>query len=268
MSFHRFPAGSSSVTLGEVMQKERRKHPRVRPAKDAQVECRSEEVTTTAELHNLATRLLDLSPKGACIVTTGRLREGLPVKLEVSIPGSPSRLSVHAEVRWSTSIGSEAGPQHVAHVAGLRFRAVKEAKGKAFEKSGRGGGNGKRKDPRRHHRRFAPKDVAVDCIPAGFLSWLGLASNAARTVKDLSQGGIQIVSRRPIEPDRRVTVRLVFQHPPATIEAEGKVRWCARDTLSVEKRWFVGIVFGRVSEKSSMDLNRVERFFTDGGRSY
>ena len=254
------------------MEKERRKYPRVRPAKDAQVECRSEDVTTTAELHNLATRLLDLSPKGACIVTTGRLREGLPVKLEVSIPGSPSRLTVHAEVRWSTSIGSEAGPQHVAHVAGLRFKAVKEAKGSSFEEEPHGNGNGKKnkkkKDPRRHHRRFVPKDVEIDCIPAGFLAWLGVAANAARSVKDLSQGGIQIVSRSPIDIERKVTVRLAFQNPPALIEAEGKVRWCARDTMSVEKRWFVGIVFGRVSDKSSMDLDRVERHFTDGDRSY
>jgi hypothetical protein len=113
-----------------------------------------------------------------------------------------------------------------------------------------------------------PKDVEIDLIPAGFAAWLGVASNAARSVKDLSQGGIQIISRRPLETEQRVTVRLAFQHPPSLIEAEGKVRWCARDTMSVEKRWFVGIVFGRVSEKSSMDLNRIERFFTDEERGY
>lgn len=250
------------------MQKERRKHPRVRPARDAKVECRGEETTSTADLHNLATRLLDLSPKGACIVTTTRLSEGLPVKLDVSIPGSTSRLSVHAEVRWSTSVGSEAGPEHVAHVAGLRFRKVKEAKGAAFASVGRPPSDGKRKDPRRRHRRFAPREVEVDCLPAGFLSWLGLASNTAHGIKDLSQGGIQIVSHRPLEPERRVDLRLTFRHPPGAFEAEGRVRWCTRDTMSVEKRWFVGIVFGRVSEKSAMDLDRAERHFTDQGRSY
>ena len=256
------------VTLVEAMKKEQRKHPRVRPAKDAQVECRSEDVTSTADLHNLATRILDLSPKGACIVTTARLREGLPVKLEVSIPGSTARLSVHAEVRWSTSIGSEAGPEHVAHVAGLRFRKVNEAKGSTFEGVDRDRTNGKKKDPRRRHRRFVPKEVEVDCIPAGFLAWLGLASSPAHGVKDLSQGGIQIATRKPLEPERRVALKLKFRHPPATVEVEGRVAWCTRDTMSVEKRWFVGIVFGRITEKSAMDLDRVERHFTDEGRSY
>jgi Tfp pilus assembly protein PilZ len=250
------------------MHKERRTHPRVRPAKGARVECRSEEVTSTADLHNLATRLLDLSSKGACIVTTGRLREGLPVTLEVSIPGSTSRLNVHAEVRWSTSVGSEAGPQHVAHVAGLRFRKVREAKGSAFAAVDGAPADGRRKDPRRHHRRFVPRDVQVDCLPAGFLAWLGLASNAVHGLKDLSQGGIQIITRRPMAPGRRVTLRLAFRHPPGVFEADGRVRWCTRDTMSVQKRWFVGIVFGRVPGKSAMDLDRVERHFTDQGRSY
>lgn len=250
------------------MKQEQRKHPRVRPAKDAQVECRSAELNSTADLHNLAIKLLDLSPKGACVVTTGRLRQGLPVKLDVSIPGSPSKLSVNAEVQWSTSIGAEAGPEHVAHVAGLRFRGVREAKGPAFEGVERERTGGGKKDPRRRARRFAPRDVAVDCLPAGFLTWLGLAPNSARAVRDLSQGGLQIVSHKPLPTGRRVTLKLTFRHPPATIQAEGRVRWCTRDTLSLEKRWFVGIAFGRLSGKSAMDLDRVERHFTDLGHSY
>jgi len=108
----------------------------------------------------------------------------------------------------------------------------------------------------------------VDCAPAGFLAWLGLASTPAQAVKDLSQGGIQIVTRKPLRPARRVALKLRFRHPPAAVEAEGRVLWCTRDTMSAEKRWFVGIVFGRISEKSAMDLDRVERHFTDGGRSY
>jgi Tfp pilus assembly protein PilZ len=253
--------------MDDMKREERRKHPRVRPASNAQVELRSDELQSTAELHNLAIRLLDLSPKGACVVTSGRLREGLPVKLDVSIPGSASRLSVNAEVRWSTSIGAEAGAEHVAHVAGLRFRGVREAKGKAFETVEPREGS-RKKDPRRRSRRFAPRDVEVDCIPAGFMTWLGLAGNAARGVRDLSQGGLQIVSEKPIEAGRRVALKLSFRRPPATIEAEGRVRWCTRDTMSVKKRWYVGIAFGRLSEKSSMDLDRVERHFTDLGRSY
>ncbi len=251
-----------------MKKKERRKYPRVRAASGAVADCRSEELASTADLHNLAIRVLDLCPKGACIVTTARLREGLPVRLEVSIPGESAKLRVHAEVRWSTSLGSEAGPEHVAHVAGLRFRKVQEAKGKAFQEMEREQTGVRKKDPRRRHRRFAPKDVRVDCLPVGFMTWLGVSSNLARGVKDLSQGGIQISSRRPLEPGSRVNVRLGFQQPPASVEVEGRVRWCERDTMTLPKTWFVGIVFGRISEKSAMDLDRVERFFTDQGRSY
>jgi hypothetical protein len=47
------------------------------------------------------------------------------------------------------------------------------------------------------------------------------------------------------------------------VSAEGIVRWCRRDTLSLEPRWVVGVVFKRMGPDSGGRLRTVEAVFVD-----
>ena len=101
-------------------------------------------------------------------------------------------------------------------------------------------------------------------VPEGLLASLGVKENASLRVRDLSQGGVSIVTEKPIKAGREVKIRLEFRITRSIIEGEGVVRWCRRDTLSLTPRWVVGIVFKRMPAKSDAELRRLERYFLGG----
>src|SRR6185295_17755105 len=221
------------------MGPERRRHDRV-ARKDASVAITSAEFAKAGSgTYNLAVKLLDTSASGACLVTKGRLREGIPVVVGIMLPRHGTRVMFKATVRWATTVESKG---RTAHVAGLQFERPVSELGPTIPT----GGSSKTmpsKEPQRRHPRFAPEQVDIVCLPRGILRKLGVKSNSARSLKNVSLGGAQIVVAEKLKPGELVDLTLQFRYPATTVAAEGVVRWCRRDTLSLEPRWLVGVVF-------------------------
>src|SRR5260221_4978008 len=135
------------------MGRDRRRHSRVMN-KDASVACTSAEFARPGSAsYNLAVKLLDTSASGACVVTKGRLREGIKVMVGVILPRQGARIMSRAVVRWSTTVESKG---RTAHVAGLQFdRTLPDL---APQKTPRTESEKLRsKEPQRRHPRFIPE---------------------------------------------------------------------------------------------------------------
>lgn len=241
------------------MGSDRRRHSRVM-TKDASVACTSAEFAKPgSDSYNLAVKLLDTSASGACIVTKGRLREGIKVMVGVILPRQGTRIMSRAVVRWSTTVESKG---RTAHVAGLQFDrtmpdlAPKKTPQTESEKL-------RSKEPQRRHPRFIPEKVDIVCLPRGILRKLGVKSNSAKSLKNLSIGGAQIVTSEKLSPGDPVDLTLEFRYPSTIVKAEGVVRWCRRDTMSLEPRWNVGVVFKQMDPSSDGRLRTVEAVFVD-----
>lgn len=233
-----------------MSSRERRRHPRKRAVGD-DILLRSADGKDAQ--FNLARRVVDLSPRGACVVTVGRLRPGLNVIANMKVPGTRLDVKMLGVVRWSTTVEREG---KTAHVAGLEFDHALEVEGGSSPK--------RRKDFQRRHPRFVPTEVDSELVTEGLLAKIGMKQNPAQAVRDLSQGGISVVSTEQLKPGKSVKLRLEFRITRSKIEAEGVVRWCRRDTLSLAPRWIVGIVFKQMSPKSDAELRRLERYFLGG----
>ncbi len=230
--------------------------------KEASVACTSPEFAPPGSAsYNFAVKLLDTSATGACLVTKGRLRQGVPVIVGIILPRQGTKVMCKATVRWSTTVESKG---RTAHVAGLQFdkplaqlspqKVVQPTSSQALNKA---------KEPQRRHKRFVPEKVDIVCLPRGLLRKLGVKSNSARAVKDLSLGGVQIVSAEKLKPGEPVDLTLKFRYPATEVKAEGIVRWCRRDTMSLEPRWNVGVIFKRIDSASDGRLRTVEAVFID-----
>ena len=109
------------------MGQERRKFPRGRPESGYQIACyptafRKEGDST----RSLATKFIDLSSKGACIVTPGRLRPGVILTVHVRHTQDRSRFKGKAVVRWAKTLKRN---RKEAHIAGLEFTEILDARG-------------------------------------------------------------------------------------------------------------------------------------------
>jgi len=241
------------------MGDERRRHDRL-SNKEAQVALTSPEHTQPGSpSYNLAVRLLDTSATGACLVTTDRLREGCPVIVGIILPGQKNGIMAKGFVRWSTSIEQKG---RSAHVAGVEFDKPVAALAPVLPKSG----PSKHAEPNRRHKRFMPEKVDIVCLPPGFLSKLGMKANTAKALKNLSMGGAQILSTEKLETGDRVDLLLKFAFPKTSVRAAAIVRWCRRDTLSLEPRWNVGVVFKEMDPATQSRLRTVEAVFIDVAR--
>ncbi len=98
------------------MGAERRHQTRVRAAAGLTLLCTSSEEGITTK--NLALRLVDISPKGACIGSAALLRTGMPVKVDLAMPQQGTRFSSRGVVRWVQTVQESGGD---AHLAGLEF---------------------------------------------------------------------------------------------------------------------------------------------------
>lgn len=238
------------------MADERRRNQRI-PAKEAQVACTSAGFAKPGSAsYNLAVRLLDTSATGACLVTKGRLREGIPVVVGIIFPSQNARVMSKAVVRWSTTVESKG---RTAHVAGIQFENPIDSLGP--KRAAKGGT--KNGEPQRRHKRFTPEKVDIVCVPPGLLTKLGVKSNAAKGLKNLSLGGAQIICNEKLKMGDRVDLMLQFNYPRTSVRAVGVVRWCRRDTLSLEPRWNVGVIFKDMDQGSEGRLRTVEAVFID-----
>src|SRR6185436_8919525 len=162
-------------------------------------------------------------------------------------------------VRWATSIEQKG---RTAHVAGVEFDKPVAALAPDLPKSG----PSKHAEPNRRHKRFAPDNVDIVCLPPGFLSKLGMKANTAKALKNLSMGGAQILSTEKLETGERVDLLFKFAFPKTSVRAAAVVRWCRRDTLSLEPRWNVGVVFKEMDPGAESRLRTVEAVFIDATR--
>ncbi len=239
------------------MKPERRQHPRGKLAWGLKVRCSSTELQ--ARQFNHAERVVDLSPRGICLVTVGRLRMGIRVAVEILSPSGRVEFSSGATVAWSTTVESRG---RSAHVAGLQLdRALPQEPRKKPSPAPKGLLSSRAPEPQRAHKRFAPQEVEIVCLPRGFLRTMGLARNTGRRLKDLSLGGAQIVCTRKLRPGQAVDLRLEFKRSKLTVKAEAVVRWCRRDTASLEPRYLAGVVFKGLPEGSERSLRAIERTF-------
>jgi len=250
---------------------ERRGQDRSGPIKGLEVRC-----TSTADAgggegsYNFASRILDVSSHGACLVTVGRLRKGVPVAIDLFVPHTGVRFRSKATVQWSTTVESRG---REAHVAGFYFDRVfrpgvpmkPPAASAAPPRSTRSHApeptQPSSPEPVRAHKRFSPGKVSLVCLPRGLLRTFGLAANKARGLKDLSRGGAQIICSKRLKPGQPVDLRLEFRRAELTLEAEAVVRWCRRDTTSLEPRFLAGVVFKNLPEGSERSLRAIEGTF-------
>ncbi len=80
---------------------------------------------------------------------------------------------------------------------------------------------------------------------------------------DLSEGGCQIILEKKVDPGKRVKLHMSFKKPDFKIDAEGEVRWCNRDTLSLAPKWPTGIEFKNLSHDDSAQLRLLLKNFQD-----
>jgi hypothetical protein len=243
--------------------RERRKDARVRADKTYFVGCKTSDPNSGFGDPNLAVKLLDLSARGACFVSRSRLKAGLRVQILIVRPGSGTRSSVDATVRWSESVESEG---RVAHVTGVEFDrgvpglGLPEAPARPARKAMVAAAAQPVREPRRHHRRFKPEKTSIVCVPrGGLLRKLGFKPNTAHGLLDLSMGGAQIVSKKKLTQGDIIDLEIVLSDGKTTIATEGLVCWCRRDTLSLKPLWNVGIRFARLDEDSKRGLLEVQQ---------
>ncbi len=238
-------------------ERERRRHDRSPSAKEARIAAASEEYAGTgSDAFNFAVKLLDTSASGVCLVTKDRLRQGIPVTVGIVLPDHTKVLS-NAVVRWSTTVESKG---RVAHVAGLEFEKPVADLAPSLPKAAPS------EEPQRHYKRFVPDKVDIVCLPPGILSKIGVRANAAKALKDLSLGGAQIVSSDKFKIGDRIDLMLTFEFPKTSVRATGIVKWCRRDTISLEPRWNVGVVFKDMDQSAQSRLRTVEAVFVDKPR--
>jgi hypothetical protein len=115
-------------------------------------------------------------------------------------------------------------------------------------------------EPRRRHKRFVPPRTGVVCIPRSF--WASLVGkNVALHLKNVSLGGVQVVLDRELRTGVKIDLTMTFPGFPDPVAAEADVRWCRRDTLSLEPRWNAGLTFKRIAPEQEAHLREVDRTF-------
>ena len=245
------------------MPQERRKYPRIKPPPEFAFACSTAEFAGAGARVNLAVRFIDMSPKGALVVTTGRLRPGALLDFEIVSEKTRACFRGKAVVRWAQTWVRE---HREANVAGLEFTEATEVRGEEMgyflpwvrDKSRFV------QTARREHARFTPPPCEAECLPKGLLGFS--SKNVARKLMDLSEGGVQLDCLEKIEPEKTVKVRLRFRPPaPELMEAVGEVRWCKRNTLVLEPHWLAGIRFTEMTESNQARIREMARVFAIGG---
>lgn len=247
------------------MPPERRKYLRRKPDQGMQVAAQSATAVAsggTTVRTNCAVKLIDVSDKGACIVTTGRLRVGAELVVRLSIDGTEDLYAAKAVIRWAqtwTHNGRE------ADVAGVEFMQVLEVRGQRFRSmAGWAGSVPTAENDKRKQKRRLLESSKVKCVVAGLFNALGMASNCATSLVDLSEGGCQIVATKKLEVGTRVKLTFGFQNPTVEVNITGEVRHSTRDTLTLDPKYSTGIAFGALSHDDEGRLLMVLRAMDAG----
>jgi hypothetical protein len=230
------------------MDSERRRHPRIAPQVGYFLSAVCTEYPDRP--YSLSTRLLDISQSGARLETVGRLRERLPVQIDVRLPGEYARFRAWTSVAWSTS------DRRDRHYAGLRFERVEEAADEPLPETS----PKPAAEPRRRHKRYFPGRGDVTFAPRTLWTSVGFhPKNRAVRLVDVSPGGVQIIVDGRLEPGVVGDFTYDCSRPRVDLQAEARVVWCRRNTLLLTPEWHVGLAFRRVEDPSA--LKTLERHF-------
>jgi hypothetical protein len=243
------------------MTQERRKYPRTKPPEHyALIAWTAEMSNQPGRRLNLAVKFVDMSPKGALIVTVGRLREGVHLNVEVKNSKTELRFLGKAVVRWSQT-WSRGGRE--AEVAGLEFTEVADVSGDEmrFFTSWSNAVQGLDAS-HREHPRITPADCTASVFAGGMLGYS--SKNIGRKLIDLSEGGAQLDLLEKLDPGKRVKVQLAFK-TYGTMEAEGEIRWCKRNTMILDPHFLVGVKFTKVSEDNLHKIRTVAVVYMSQG---
>jgi hypothetical protein len=270
------PVGLTGIEIADgpapafkAKHQERRKYPRTKPDPDLGITAWSADLDLAhGPRSNVAVKIVDVSTKGACIVTVGRLREGVVLALEFADQRASDRLRAKGVVRWSQTLQHK---NREAHVAGVELTEIQEIRGQrlafmaAFDRAATKA-LAEAQNTGRRNARFAAGNVHVTCVPKTMWKALGLGKkNVATGLQDLSLGGLQILAAEKVEVGERLDIRLDFKTPDASVEAEGEVRNCKRDTLVLESKWYVGIAFTHITDENRDRLRQIASLYLGGG---
>lgn len=259
------PRGSredgSPTLYWERMRPERRRYPRVRPELGTVVTCYGAEFEKLPTGRtNLAVKAVDLGGKGACLVTIGRLREGLPVIVEISLPESHARLRARAVVRWSQTWVRES---REAHVAGVEFLEILEASGEKVQFMTQGC----RRPPtaptgpalRKEHQKALIQKTQVRYHPIGFWSAMGFRRVRRARLEEIGPDGFRLDCTEKWSPGRRLEVRLDFPSPPLSVLAKAEVLSCRRNTLVLEPHYQIELAIRDITPEDRDRLQEILR---------
>lgn len=242
------------------MPQERRKYPRIKPPAEYTFACCSADFAVkSGQRSNLALKFIDMSPKGAMVVTVGRLREGVNLHVEIVNPNTKARFTATALVRWSQT-WERSGKE--AHVCGIEFMDASEIRGdemRFFSPWVKTKTAFAAETASREHARFAPSSCAVECVKHGFLGWS--SKNVGRKLVDLSEGGLQLDLMEKLETGDRLRIKLEFKSPAMVVEAEGEARWCKRNTMILEPHFMTGVKFTKVSAGEQAKIRELAKLF-------
>ena len=244
-----------------TMRTERRRHPRRQPDQGVRINAMSASAVSgaaaTTVRTNVAVKVVDISDKGACIVTTGRLRAGAELLVRLTIDGTDDFYAAKAVIRWAETWTRN---NREADVAGIEFMQVQELRGNRFHAlTSWAPVVPKAEDDKRRQKRRLLETSKVTCATAGLFNLLGMASNLAHSLVDLSEAGCQILAVKKLEAGTRVKLTLTFKNPAVEFSLEGEARWSNRDTMSLEPRYSTGIQFGKLSHEAEGRLLMVLR---------
>lgn len=241
------------------MKTERRRYPRKKVSPSTTVFCFSTEFEVPASnRNNLALKLVDVGGKGACIVTVGRLRENLPVQIEIAIPEAHERFRAKGVVRWSQTWTHNS---REANVSGIEFMEVLEASGEQVQFLAQGCRRPRAapvgKDLKREHRQALLKEARVALRTRGFWSALGFSSEIQGRLADLTGTGFRMIAPRRLETGQRLDARLDFSSPRTFVSSEVVIQSCKRDTLVLEPKFEVEAIFANLPAESQANLEAI-----------
>lgn len=114
---------------------------------------------------------------------------------------------------------------------------------------------------RRRHERFE-LEARAEVRRKSWLARLGLGrGNVAVGPVDLSEGGVRLLTTRPLEPGTKVKVHLRVEKFNDELESVAEVRWC-RPHPGEPKRYCVGLAFADLVPEEYRMIGFLRGYFT------
>ncbi|HEX7897773.1 MAG TPA: PilZ domain-containing protein [Planctomycetota bacterium] len=121
-----------------------------------------------------------------------------------------------------------------------------------------GGGD----EERRRHHRFDLNDTTLTLYREGLLTLIGMGKeNKAKVAVNLSEGGIQVISRERLNVGAKVKIRLEIAKFKDAIEAVGVVRWCYQNAQRKDD-FHVGLQFENLPGTEQRKIASMREWFT------